>query len=101
MAKIIAVLAPQAPAGHVHDTTRQFDVSEFQPARARWYDAQRHYGFVNVFGDNADYYIHKRQLRSVGMRSLMPGEALGVVPSEGHKRPKVLAVQAWTNLGNA
>lgn len=51
---------------------------EFLPARVKWFNKQKGFGFLNVFGDPADVFVHMETLRRHGFQDLQPGEALCV-----------------------
>lgn len=80
------------------ETSVTYSASEFVPARVKWYDKGKGFGFVNRFGVSTDCFIHECQLNQAGLGSLMSGEALGVVVSEGPDGPAVLAARTWSQL---
>lgn len=47
-----------------------------RPARVKWFDRQRAYGFVNLLGDTRDVFLHAETLRRSGMRPPTDGEAV-------------------------
>lgn len=96
--EIMTIEQPRASIQHTTSKTKNFDVSEYQPARVKWYDDVKCFGFVNLFGDDTDYFVHARQLYDAGMNSLASGEAVGVVPAEGRRDTTILAVQAWGDV---
>ena len=93
--EILNIETPKASARHERDKINEFGAPEYQPARVKWYDQVKGFGFVNLFGDDTDYFFHKMQLEEVGLNSLSSGEAIGVVASEWERGAKVLAVQVW------
>lgn len=51
---------------------------EFLAARVKWFNKQKGFGFLNVFGDPADVFVHMETLRRHGFQDLQPGEAVCV-----------------------
>lgn len=67
------------------------------PARVKWFDRSKGFGFANVFGRKGDVFLHIEVLRRFGFADLVTGEAvsLRVFPAE---RGMVAAeVAAWEN----
>ncbi|MEN8892292.1 MAG: cold shock domain-containing protein, partial [Planktotalea arctica] len=56
---------------------------ELQAARVKWFDKGKGFGFANVFGDDADVFIHVEVLRRSGLADLAPGEALAIRVIDG------------------
>ncbi len=98
VAEIIDIRIPDQQHSHDAKNSVTFRASEFVPARVKWYDEHKGFGFVNQFGDSIDCFIHGRQLNEAGLGSLMSGEALAVVVSEGPNGPAVVAARTWLQL---
>ena len=67
------------------------------PARVKWFDRNKGFGFANVFGHKGDVFLHIEVLHRFGFADLVSGEAvcLRVFPAE---RGMVAAeVAAWEN----
>ena len=69
--------------------------SAFVPARVKWFDKQRGFGFVNVFGDVEDVFIHMEVLRNNGLSDLQAGEAISVQVATGPRGRLVAEIQPW------
>ena len=82
-------------AEHVHV------LGDFVPARVKWFDKQRGFGFVNVFGDAEDVFIHMEVLRSNGLSDLQAGEAIAVQVSTGPRGKLVSEIQPWSSDSGA
>lgn len=66
-----------------------------QPVRVKWFDKGKGFGFANVFGEEADVFIHIEVLRQSGFADLQPGEALGLRIIEGRRGLMATEVCAW------
>lgn len=67
----------------------------FLPARVKWYDRLKGFGFANVFGNEQDVFLHAEVLRRAGFADLQPGEALAVRVIEGRRGKMAAQVVAW------
>lgn len=65
------------------------------PARVKWFDKSKGFGFVNVFGDDADIFVHMEVLRMYGLADLQPGEAVGVRMVDGPRGQMAAEVRNW------
>ena len=45
-----------------------------EPARVKWFDKGKGFGFANVFGRPEDVFLHIEVLRQSGLADLQPGE---------------------------
>ncbi|SPF80121.1 cold-shock protein [Pseudoprimorskyibacter insulae] len=66
-----------------------------QPARVKWFDKGKGFGFANVFGKPDDIFLHVEVLRRSGLSELQPGEALAVRIIEGKRGLMATEVGAW------
>ena len=48
------------------------------PARVKWFDRNKGFGFANLFGRKGDVFLHLEVLRRSGFADLLPGEAVGL-----------------------
>lgn len=65
------------------------------PARVKWFDKSKGFGFVNVFGDDADIFVHMEVLRMYGLADLQPGEAVCVRIVDGPRGQMAAEVRNW------
>ena len=66
-----------------------------EPARVKWFDKAKGFGFANVFGFDADVFIHVEVLRRCGMADLQPGEAVALRVIDGRRGRMAAEVQSW------
>ena len=65
------------------------------PARVKWFDKVKGFGFVNLFGQSEDVFVHMEVLRAFGMAELVQGEAICVRTAEGPRGRMAVEVRAW------
>ncbi|MDB2368975.1 cold shock domain-containing protein [Octadecabacter sp.] len=66
-----------------------------QPARVKWFDKAKGFGFANVFGNDADIFVHVEVLRLAGLADLLPGEAIALRAVEGKRGLMAAEVLQW------
>lgn len=66
-----------------------------EPARVKWFDKAKGFGFANVFGSNADVFVHVEVLRLAGLADLLPGEAIALRAVEGKRGLMAAEVLPW------
>lgn len=73
------------------------DIAEcpIEPARVKWFDKAKGFGFANIFGDDADVFIHVEILRRSGLSDLQSGEAIGLRLVDGERGRMAIEVNSW------
>jgi len=66
-----------------------------EPARVKWFDKAKGFGFANVFGLPDDVFVHIEVLRKSGLADLQPGEAIGLRVIEGRRGRMATEVMSW------
>jgi CspA family cold shock protein len=66
-----------------------------EPARVKWFDKAKGFGFANVFGKPADVFIHIEVLRRSGLADLQSGEAVGLRIVDGERGRMAVEVVGW------
>ncbi|MCW1932477.1 cold-shock protein [Pararhodobacter zhoushanensis] len=66
-----------------------------EPARIKWFDKIKGFGFANCFGLPDDVFIHMEVLRKSGFAELQPGEAVGLRIVEGERGRMAVAIASW------
>jgi CspA family cold shock protein len=79
-------------AGLNMDEVRSFPL---EPARVKWFDKGKGFGFANVFGRPEDIFLHIEVLRQSGLADLQPGEALALRVIESRRGRMAAEVYAW------
>lgn len=72
----------------------------YLPARVKWFDLDKGFGFANVFGLPEDVFIHIEVLRASGLASLEAGEAVTLRIIEGERGLTAVKVAGWDHQGN-
>ena len=67
----------------------------YLPARVKWFDKAKGFGFANAFGDSSDIFIHIEVLRRFGLADLAPGEAICIRAVQGARGRLALEVRRW------
>ena len=70
----------------------------FQPARVKWFDKAKGFGFANIFGSDDDIFLHVEILRHYSLSDLQPGEAISVRIIAGPRGKMVGEVQPWDHV---
>ena len=70
-----------------------------EPARVKWFDKGKGFGFANTWGSEDDVFLHIEVLRRSGFADLAPGEAVGLRVIEGKRGKLAVEVLAWDAAG--
>ena len=75
----------------------QYEIQQaaLEPARVKWFDKGKGFGFANVFGRPEDVFLHIEVLRLSGLADLQPGEALALRVIDGERGRMAAEVLAW------
>ena len=66
-----------------------------EPARIKWFDKAKGFGFANVWGSTEDVFVHIEVLRRSGFADLDQGEAMGLRIIDGRRGRVAVEVVAW------
>jgi CspA family cold shock protein len=66
-----------------------------QPARVKWFDRVKGFGFINVYGRSEDVFLHMETLRQFGYGEVIAGDVLAVRVTAGPRGPMVYEVRSW------
>ncbi|MEM8792245.1 MAG: cold shock domain-containing protein [Pseudomonadota bacterium] len=71
------------------------DVGPLLPARVKWFDKQKGFGFVNVYGDPEDVFVHMETVRRCGFQDLAGGEGMACRTFRGPRGLMVAELRLW------
>lgn len=98
--EVLAIAPP--PAGTIQlaemgGEGRETDLSvlTLEPARVKWFDKGKGFGFANVFGRPEDVFIHIEVLRFSGLADLEAGEAVCLKVVEGRRGRMAVQILPW------
>lgn len=66
-----------------------------QPARVKWFDKAKGFGFANTFGNDEDVFVHVEVLRRSGLADVQPGEAVALRVIDGKRGRMATEVCGW------
>lgn len=89
------VTAAQGLADFTEFDADQIAATPIEPARVKWFDKSKGFGFANVFGDMTDVFVHIEVLRIAGLADLLAGEAIALRAIEGKRGLMAAEVLPW------
>jgi len=99
--QVVEVHAILPPPGEEGEALEPVDVDPsvaalpLEPARVKWFDKIKGFGFANVFGRSEDVFIHMEVLRRSGFADLQPGEAIGLRIVDGERGRMAAMIAPW------
>lgn len=99
-AEVIAIEPPesdgQPPIADLDiEILEHLDSLPLRPARVKWFDKSKGFGFANIFGHSDDVFIHIEVLRHSGFADLAIGEAICIRVVEGPRGLMAAQISAW------
>ena len=82
--EVLRIDAARGPAGRCAAgrfrgvSPEEIAEAALEPARVKWFDKAKGFGFANVFGKPEDVFIHIEVCAAPGFRICFPGEALAL-----------------------
>lgn len=76
-------------------TAEEIAACPIEPARVKWFDKGKGFGFANVFGKSEDVFVHIEVLRMSGFADLAAGEAICLKIIEGKRGRMAAQVLSW------
>jgi CspA family cold shock protein len=87
------------PSGQSGVTPVQLEVDPlsqtFVPARVKWFDMTKGFGFVQIFGQEKDVFIGRNILERAGISDVRQGQALSVQIADNDGQRCVFDVCEW------
>ncbi|MFD2440045.1 cold-shock protein [Paracoccus kondratievae] len=65
------------------------------PARVKWFDKAKGFGFANIFAEKADVFLHIEVLRHSGFSDLAVGEAIALRVVDGRRGMMAAQILSW------
>lgn len=87
--------AEEGAAGAEPQPLPEAAAGPLEPARVKWFDKAKGFGFANVFGRGEDVFVHIEVLRRSGLADLQPGEAVAIRVAEGRRGRLAVQVTSW------
>ena len=84
--------------GDAPDLPEDWQDLDLEPARIKWFDKSKGFGFANVFGSAEDVFIHIETLRQSGLADLQAGEAICLAAEEGKRGRMAVLVRTWDSV---
>nr|WP_111297913.1 cold shock domain-containing protein [Paracoccus saliphilus] len=101
-AEVVSIVPPQndgqPPIADIDiEIIEHLDTLPLRPARVKWFDKGKGFGFANIFGHPADVFIHIEVLRHSGFADLAIGEAICLRVVEGPRGLMAAQILAWSS----
>jgi len=98
--EIVAIVPPERDDTPVLSDLADLDTVELsnsplEPARVKWFDKAKGFGFANIFGRDEDVFLHVEILRQCGLSDVQSGEALAMRVIDGKRGRMAVEVLAW------
>lgn len=74
---------------------KEAEAGPLEPARVKWFDKQKGFGFVNIFGRVEDVFVHMETVRQCGFQDLAGGEGVAVRIFRGPRGLMVAELRLW------
>lgn len=69
--------------------------SDLTPARVKWFDKVKGFGFLNVFESTEDIFVHAEVLRAYGISELQQSEAVSIRTATGPRGKLAVEIRSW------
>jgi len=78
-----------------HLTEEERRALPVSPARVKWFDKGKGFGFANMYRDGRDIFLHIEVLRRSGLSDLVTGEAVALRLMEGPRGLMATEIMPW------
>lgn len=100
--EVLALHAPEgglAPIADLADATpADMEGLPLLPARVKWFDKLKGFGFASLFAVPGDVFLHIEVVRRSGFADLSAGEAVALRVIDGKRGPMAASVIAWDSV---
>jgi CspA family cold shock protein len=100
--EVLRIDPPEVNSENLEEDDARNGVSEpvdmslpLEPARVKWFDKGKGFGFANVFARDEDVFLHVEVLRRSGLADLQPGEAVALRVIDGKRGRMAVQVASW------
>nr|WP_280517733.1 cold shock protein [Falsirhodobacter halotolerans] len=96
--ELVAIDIPEGLPPRIDDEVLDIDALgalEIEPARVKWFDRGKGFGFANVFGRPEDVFLHMEILRASGLAEIAPGEAVCLRIMDGKRGRMAVQLMSW------
>ena len=77
------------------ESRNETGLNELEPARVKWFDEGKGFGFARVFGNPEDVYISKAVINNSSFTRLNPGDAICVRVATAQRGLSASAIYPW------
>ncbi|WP_085866873.1 cold-shock protein [Pseudoruegeria aquimaris] len=104
--EVLSIAAPEGDGEPVLEDLAGYDAATLEaaplcPARVKWFDKAKGFGFANIFGSSDDVFVHVEVLRRSGLSDLQPGEAVGLRVVQGKRGRMATHAASWEAAARA
>lgn len=98
--EVLSIEPPERDPGQTlsdlaHTTAEDLEQISFRPARVKWFDPVKGFGFANLFGTADDVFLHGEIVRQSGFADLSVGEAVAMRVVTGQRGLMAAQIAAW------
>ncbi|MCB5198236.1 cold shock domain-containing protein [Loktanella sp. TSTF-M6] len=98
--RILSITPPASSGGAPLDDLEHLTDAEraqmpLLPARVKWFDKAKGFGFANVFGARDDIFVHVEVVRRCGLAELTAGEAIAIRVMQGERGRMAVEIKSW------
>lgn len=99
---VLSIAPPQTTSASLADFENVDDAEVAQlplePARVKWFDKAKGFGFANIWGSSEDVFVHVEILRRSGLADLQAGEAVAIRVISGKRGKMAAEVCSWESV---
>lgn len=100
--EVLSIAPPDSEVDLIGEQAVRGEIAEpvdlslpLEPARVKWFDKAKGFGFANIFGRDEDVFLHIEVLRRSGLADLQPGEAVSLRVVDGKRGRMAMQVTSW------